>query len=257
MSANSQLEKPLLLLFSEFSIDDFTRLLSSNDDIILRSKPKNLGKNDSAMRHNLSWNIQYEGLELDMHWFEDNLDVESYKQLFCNIGETSFQSGIAISFGSHIRDGSKNAAIISSLFRYIRMLIENSKSIAVAWNISSIISDSEYFVDVINQYEKGGAFPILSTIDFIYDSEGILRTNGLSYFSNQEIHYECRHLNEAESMKRMTRIAHDIAVNGAYSNSMEVDGLDEEERIFITIGADASIAKVRSVFRTASSVILR
>lgn len=257
MSVKSQHEKPLLLLFSEFSIDDLTCLLSANDDIILRSKSNNLVEDQTAISLNASWNIQYEGLELDIHWFEDQLDIDSYKQLFCNIGKTSFQSGIAVSFGSHIRNGSKNTAIVSSLFRYIRLLIENSKSIAVAWNISSIISDSQYFVDVIDQYEKGGAFPILSTIDFIYDSEGILRSSGLSYFSNQEIHYECRHLNEAESMKRMTRIAHDIAVNGAYSNSMEVDGLDEEERIFITIDTDDSIARVRSVFKTASSAVLR
>lgn len=257
MSAKSQHEIPLLLLFSEFSIDDLARLLSSNENIILRSKPQKLSQNDRLIRYNASWNIQFEGLELDMHWFEDCLDIMSYKQLFCNIGETSFQSGIAISFGSHIKNGRKNAAIISSLFRYVRLLIENSKSIAVAWNISSIISDSQYFVDVIDQFEKGGAFPILSTIDFIYDSEGMLRSSGLSYFSNQEIHYECRHLNEAESMKRMTRIAHDIAVNGAYSNSMEVDGLDGDERIFITIDEDVSIAKVRSVFKTASTNILK
>ncbi len=257
MSAKSQYEKPLLLLFSEFSIDDLARLLSTNDEIIVRSQPNNIKENQANLRLNTSWNIQYEGLDLDMHWFEDPLDINSYKQLFCNIDEASFQSGIAISFGSHIRDGNKNAAIISSLFRYIRLLIENSKSIAVAWNISSIISDSQYFVDVINHYEKGGAFPILSTIDFTYDIEGILKSSGLSYFSNQEIHYECRHLNEAESMKRMTRIAHDIAVNGAYSDSMEVDGLDENERIYITVDKDNSIARVRSIFKSASSNILK
>lgn len=249
MNAKSQYEKPLLLLFSEFSIDGLTRLLSMNEDIILRSKPENITENENTESNGVSWNIQYEGLELDMHWFKDHLDIESYKQLFCNIGEASFQSGIAISFGSHIKYGSQNAAIISSLFRYIRLLIMNSNSIAVAWNVSNIISDSDYFVDVVNQYEKGGAFPILPTIDFIYDNEGVMKSEGLSYFSNQEIHYECRHLNEAESMKRMTRIAHDIAVNGAYSNSMEVDGLEENERIFITIDKDNSTASVRSIFK--------
>lgn len=250
MNAKSQHEKPLLLLFSEFSIDGLTRLLSDNEEIVLRSKPKKINENQLDRGHIMSWNIQYEGLELDMYWFKDHLDIESYKQLFCNIGEASFQSGVAISLGSHIKEGHKNAAIISSLFRYIRLLIMNSKSIAVVWNVSNIISDSQYFVDVINHYEKGGAFPILSTIDFIFDDESILKSSGLSYFSNQEIHYDCRHLSEAESMKRVTRIAHDIAVNGAYSNSMEVDGLADNERMFITIGNDRSIVKVRSVFKT-------
>lgn len=250
MNDKTQHEKPLLLLFSESSIDGLTRLLSIHDDIILRSKPKITNENQSAHGSQISWNIQFEGLELDMHWFNDHLEIDTYKQLFCNIGEASFQSGVAISLGSHIKQGNKNAAIVASLFRYIRLLIMNSKSIAVVWNISNIISDSQYFIDVINQYEKGGAFPILPTIDFIFDDESILKSKGLSYFSNQEVHYDCRHLSEAESMRRITRVVHDIAVNGAYSNNMEVDGLDDNERIFITIGDDHSIVKVRSIFKT-------
>ncbi len=259
MNAESQHQKPLLLLlFSEFSIDDVNRLLSTHMDIILRSKLKNTGAKSKNIKEDqrpdysdISWNIQYEGLELEIQWFQGYLNINSYKQLFCNIDEASFQSGIAISFGSHIKDGYKNAAIISSLFRYIRLLIMNSNSIAIVWNINNIISDSQYFVDVVNHYEKGGAFPILSTVDFIYDEEGILKSKGLSYFANQEIHYECRQLHEVDAMKRMMRIAHDVAVNGAYSNSMELDGIEGDERIYITIDKDSRIARVRSVFKLA------
>ena len=249
MNAKSQYEKPLLLLFSEFSIDDVTRLLSTNIDITLRSKSKLTTDSQFEGHFDMSWNIQYEGLELDMHWFKRQIDVSRYKQLFCNIGESSYQSGVTISFGPNIKDGYKSSAIISSLFRYARLLIMNSNCVAIAWNISNIITDSQYFAEVVDHYEKGGAFPILSTINFIYDKNGLLKSEGLSYFSNQEIHYECRHLNEVESMKRMTRIVHDIAVNGAYLKNMEVDGLEDDERIYITIDKEEAIAKVRSVFK--------
>jgi len=146
MNADTQYEKPLLLLFSELSIEGINALLSKNSDIILRYK-KETSKAiyPSPAESSFFWNIQFEGLELEMFWFNDCDEVLSYRQLFCNIGSESFQYGLAISLGNNVKGGRKNSAIMASFFRYIRRLIIFFNPVAIAWTVTKIISDSQYF----------------------------------------------------------------------------------------------------------------
>lgn len=263
MDSAAHYEKPLSLLFSESEVVDFDAILAGHNGIALRRKspgkldPKKTEPRDvqsglapkkyaSDKTPAGSWNIKFEGIEFNITCHEDGENVENYKQIFCNLDFSSLYFAATISLGSHVKDGRKNPAIIASLFRLTRELIAASKPAAVIWNISKIISDPKYFAETVGHYEDGGAFPILSTIDFGYDDD-MVQTFGMSYFSNQEIRYAVGNLQQADAMKRVMRIAHDIAVNGAYHANIEVAGLEANEKIFITPDGDG-IAQARSIF---------
>ena len=247
MNADMHREKPLLLLFSEFNIANFNSLLEGNDDIILRQNNNIMQKHISLSESVASWNIQYEGVELDISLSESFANIHDYKKIFCNVDINELNTWLVISLGTHVRTGMKNSAIMASFFRLARRLVQLLQPEAIAWNITKIISDPDYFVDTIGHYENGGAFPILSTIDFIHESDERICSSGLAYFSEQEICYSAQNLKQADIMKRIMRIVHDIAVNGAYKHDMQLSGLEAEEKILVTV-ENPNLAHVRSIF---------
>lgn len=248
MNHNNIYEKPLFLLFSDVSHDAMDILLKQDKDIFMRRdrQVNNIKAQDSfGFRHN--WNIQFDGLELDIYWIVDNIDISQYKQIFANVGHDEFNIAIAIDLGANVKSGRANAAIMLGFFLFVRKLISHMHPIAVLWNETNILSGTDYFSDTVEGYGKGGAFPILSTVDFIFNNDNILSTHGLSYFSNQELQYDCSSFEQADVMKRAVRIAHDMAVNGAYSKNIEIMGLDVGERILIEADG-GNIAKAHSIF---------
>lgn len=264
MNISAQYEKPLLLLFSDFNISELDALLLDNDEIVLRQKKRSGRTGDGQKRdgqkldkqsrdrsfsvHNHSWNIQFQGLEFDMFWVDDNVDISQHKQIFCNISDSMFSSAIAIDLGVNVRCGRKNAAVMQSFFQFIHFLIPLTQPIAAIWNVSKIITDPSYLLSNFNDYSNGGLFPILPFIDFIIDKADVIRSRGLSYFSDQEILYNIGHLSPIDVIKRMSRMAHDIAVNGDYSHNMIIEGLAKGEQIAISVDADGLIVRAQSIF---------
>lgn len=248
MNADVHYEKPLLLLFSEFGPSSFHAILADNDDIILRQNREITTKKHISSSEDISsWNVQYEGIELDISLNSDYDNIHDYKQIFCNVDVEKLTSALVISLGSHVKNGRRNPAIMASFFRFAQQLVKSLQPEAVAWNITKIISDSSYFAETIDHYENGGAFPILSTIDFIHKDDDRICSRGLTYFSEQEVCYLKKDLDIADIMKRIMRIVHDIAVNGAYANDMQITGLDVDEKILITVN-NPNLAEACSIF---------
>lgn len=249
MNANQQYKKPLLLLFSDLTIDEFLRLLNSLDTIIVRQHKRLSHHNSSSLdKNDHQWKVQFEGLEFNIVWSDHHEDISMCRQIFCNIDTASFQSNLSISMGSHIEGGRKNSAIVAGLFHFVRSLIALFDPVAVIWNNSNLLSDAQYFADSVDVYEKGGAFPILSTIDFQPNDDSSITSRGLSYFADQEIYYDIGELSMIDSMKRIMRITHDIAVNGPYKSSTEVGGIEDGEIVFINVDDDTSMIYAHSVF---------
>lgn len=262
MNSEAHYEKPLSLLFYEFEMTDFNAILSSHNDIIMRQskisykysakdireEDQNVsvtGENDPTEGQIASWNLQFEGVELNISWQKKCKNIHDYNQIFCNIHMAATYSLATISLGSHVKEGRKNPAVIASLFRLARELITAAKPIAVMWNVSQTMTDPNYFADAVDHYANGGPFPILSTINFMFENDKV-HTLGLAYFSNQEICYSGPSLNQSDAMKRVMRIVHDVAANGAYTNNIEVSGLEPNEKIAITLNDD--IVQARSIF---------
>lgn len=249
MNVSLQYEKPLLLLFSDFNIDMLDALLSENNDIVLRKKRQIRQVEDPLLLgYSRSWNIQYHVIELDLFWLEGTINISAHKQIFCNISASMFASAIAVDLGKNVEGGRKNTAIMLSFFKFIRTFISVSKPIGSIWNVSKILTDPQYLSDIIAEYEKGGAFPILPLINFINDQNGAIYSQGLSYFSDQEIIYDAGHLPVFDVITRMTRMVHDIAVNGAYVGGMTFDGMETDEQIILNIDANGSIVQASSRF---------
>jgi len=194
------------------------------------------------------WNIQYQGIEFNLYW-EDNFHyISKYKQLFCNFSTDEIQSGLSISLGKHVKKGYSNPLIMIGVFRLLTHIIKLSLPSYTAWKPAKTISKSDYFDQCANEYIEGGSFPILSTISFFYDGKTAIKTEGLSCFSGQEICFTADNMEQEAMMKRLVRIAHDVAVNGAYQSDMEIEGLECDETIVMKISDSDKIIHATSIF---------
>jgi hypothetical protein len=125
-------------------------------------------------------------------------------------------------------------------------IFAKSLASAVLWKPAELASGPDFFQDSVQNFVAGGAFPSLSLVRFESTSAGLLRTRGLAWFADQEIEFQPTHLAENEAVRRMVRIIHDIAENGAIAEDVETAGLDRGERVYLTLHPEEKLVRVKS-----------
>lgn len=189
---------------------------------------------DIELIGNGQFGLCYSGASFQCYMADFQTEWRDYRAIFCNPDWGSLNSGLAINFGDHVGAGRMSPAVVAHLLELAGHLGEILDAAAVLWNPARILSGFPYFSEAIGQYRAGGAFPVLALVDFTVVASGGLISNGLSWFSGQELVVESDGLSVTELMRRAVRISHDIAVNGPIETAMEIQGLTEYERIKLT-----------------------
>ncbi len=174
-----------------------------------------------------------------------NLEIENLRKIFCK-ALPSTVSGISISLGENLSGAGHIAPVNRALMELGYMIGQDIDAQAIIWSPANQLVGFEYFGEATRQYVDGGPLPILVQVAIKDNEDQSFQTTGLSYFAGQEIFLNTpEEYTQSDSIKRLVRIAHDIATNGRIDNEVETDGLVDGERISFTPDPEKQLIHVK------------
>ncbi len=184
--------------------------------------------------------LQHGSLGYEIGWSEILPDFCGYRTVFFEPQFTNMQTILSLSLGPHLEGGARVAPIAKALLALGAELAITLNADAVVWNPGKLVSEPAFFVESVQSYANGGAFPVLVAVDFEYSNdEHCLHTTGLSWFSGQEITVSGGGLRGQDLTRRGVRLIHDIALNGPIVVRQQVPDLDSKFRIDLVPSNDA------------------
>ncbi len=176
-----------------------------------------------------------------------NLSIADLEHIFCEAPEKRL-AGIGIKPGKDIGAARHSDTVNRALLKLARYVGQSVNARTIVWRPAGLHVGFDYFVGSTDHYISGGPFPVLSQIAISETAKGEFETSGLSYFSGQEIRITSPDGYEPnEVVKRLVRIAHDIATNGKIEKKIETDGFVRGEKLLITPQTDGSMVEVAIV----------
>jgi hypothetical protein len=233
---------PLTLLMRDAAADVSSLLHSLFETDIELSVAHNTLKFGSAT------NIVFKGVSFVVSVGRHNQDLSILKSVFCNIDSKLILSGINISLGEHVAGGERVPAIMQALLGLAQKLGAALNAQGIVWHPANIVSGFSYFSEVVSDYLAGGAFPVLTLVNFKVDRLGIVHSNGLAFFSGQELQVANSAMDQTEIMRRVVRIVHDIAVNGPVTEVVKLDGIEKGEVLELLPLSDCGVLEMKVTF---------
>jgi hypothetical protein len=236
--------KPLMLLFTEDagSIVQQLRTVVANENLVSAYHDEVHARAESL--------LLYDGISYTIDIRAPHSELGRFKNIFGNCNVSAITTVLAIDFGQNVAGGHSVAPVVLRLLKLGALLAKKLHAHSVAWTPGQVMSDAAYFSAAVSDYAAGGVFPALATVDFIFSDSGtLLNTKGLSWFSGQELEMRCRLLDQAEIMRRAVRIVHDVAINGAVTDAIDLPDLERDNILTLrpTIGGKLLKAEIRSI----------
>jgi hypothetical protein len=234
---------PLMLLFGSdrLSLIERCRVELSDNAQGLSGTENEMGYHGTA--------FLFESIQFDVQIVEHCEFASKLSRVFTGFDPGIARSALTIAFGQHVPGGNAIPPIAAVMLRLGALFIDKLQPSAVLWAPANILSDPEYFAEAVSDYGNGGAFPVLPTVDFMFNaSDNMLQTNGLAWFAGQELELHGAHLGKNDVMHRAVRIVHDIATNGPVTKLERVADLDPRN-VMELIPSDSGnrvIAKIHS-----------
>ncbi|ANY20591.1 hypothetical protein A6F68_02089 [Tsuneonella dongtanensis] len=95
---------------------------------------------------------------------------------------------VYIAPGPHISAGAHSMPVVRTMSAIVSALVGSLPGVqAVAWPPASAIVGAEFFTSSVETWIAGGAFPSLGLTAFADDLEGGIISEGLSWFTGQEL----------------------------------------------------------------------
>lgn len=173
-------------------------------------------------------------------------DVGGFKNIFCNVDETLIGSVISIELGNHLAGGEKIPAVVKAMLSAASAIGQATAAFAVMWLPAKTVSGFDYFARVVAEYDHGGVFPVLALVNFKKEDDGTIRSSGLEWLAGQELVVAPSLLSDSELMRRILRVAHDLAVSGAIIDDIELAGIEADERIILSPEMGERTLKMRT-----------
>ena len=177
--------------------------------------------------------ISCRGMQLKLS-IAEHCDIRGFKNIFCNVDEKLIGSVISIQLGSHLESGETVPAVVKGMLTAAVEIGQITAAFAVMWLPANTLSGFDYFARVVAEYNHDGIFPVLALVNFKKASDGFIHSTGLNWLAGQELVVSPSHLSDSELMRRILRVAHDLAVGGSMTSEHELVGLESDEYIILT-----------------------
>jgi hypothetical protein len=175
---------------------------------------------DDSPANGPSWRVIYKTLTFGLEVVNAPIEVAAYDRVFCLDGPSSANSMLSIGLDANLSGGEKTAPIAAALLEIGAYLCQYLTPAMIAWVPGKIVTDPAYFSEAVTDYVNGGAFPALAVVRFVFSpDDAAVRTEGLVWFSGQELELIGNGLTKADLARRAVRLIHDIAVNGPISGA--------------------------------------
>lgn len=98
-------------------------------------------------------------------------------------------SALALQPGPHLAAGSRTLPVVRTMIRVAVMTVSHFPGLrALAWAPARTLIGLDFFISTMTAWLAGGAFPALGLTAFDRDPGGGVRSEGLAFFTGQEIH---------------------------------------------------------------------
>ena len=163
----------------------------------------------------------------------ETCDIRGFKNIFCNVDEALIGSVISIGLGDHLEGGERVPAVVKGMLSASVIIGQMTDAFAAMWLPANTLSGFDYFARVVREYSEGGVFPVLALVNFKKSADDWIRSSGLEWLAGQELVVAPSYLSDSELMRRIVRVAHDLAVGGAMTSANELSGLEDDESIML------------------------
>lgn len=233
-------QSPLYLIFS----CDVAKVIAGIDDFVCDSVGKVASALPSMSRsdHSLVWN----GLQFSLCLAELPELAVNAQPILCSSMPTANSNVFSLNFADHVTGGNRLPEIAQAFLKFAALLVKQLGPDRVIWTPGNLLVDPGYFAEAVNDYAEGGAFPVLATIQLIWSPEKDgLHTEGLEWFSGQEVHCDVVKGSEQIWLRRIVRLVHDIATNGPLTTDETVADLDGHQQVLLTLKDEARVVHAR------------
>jgi hypothetical protein len=244
---------PLLLIFDS-DIDSVERELR-----LLLNECSYFNVDSCSLAGRSGVSVVFEGISLLLTvsaYCDEGLNC---RKIFTNFGLSRAKSIIALSLSQHVSGGQRVPPVARALLAAGAQIAQSLRAKAIFWSPADLLSDVDYFAEVVESYVNGGAFPVLPTVDFSFDEQRhLLATSGLRWFCGQELYIvgDRKRVDQLELMKRAVRLVHDIAVNGPILAEQMIGDIDKHNWITLSPNetADVVTAQIAAILDDVSLI---
>lgn len=142
--------------------------------------------------------------------------------------DTADMGAIGIAPGPHLVGGMRSlvvARVLVTLGCKIAEQLGTAK--AFIWLPSRCITGAAFFCSTVAAWDGGGPFPALGLTAFSATSDGALVSNGLSFFTDQELRLPPEMVEDPAAATRLAmRIVHQLVMHGPLKSSELITGPD-------------------------------
>lgn len=210
---------------------------------VLRDNPEFLLSHAGA--NNIStFDIVYRAVSFQITVNEPLADLSGFKKIFCNLDPAAVGSSIDIGLGEHVSGGERVPTIVQGLLDIGQRLGLLLDPVAVIWHPAKLVSGFDYFSETVSDYLAGGAFPVLALVNFKAEPDGLINSCGLNILSGQELQIVAAGFDQADLMRRVVRVVHDVAVNGPILQAVKLGGIELGEILELEPSPDATLLKM-------------
>lgn len=235
-----QSQSPLYLMldrnWAELA-DDIASLTNTRDDIFLTS---------DGLLNRRDFVLLWQGLGFRLDFGVMPGAAKNAQPIFAAPPADNGLSALAITFTDHLEGGQRVAELAGAYLEFSALLAKLLLAKAIYWAPGNLWVDSAYFTTTVEEYCGGGAFPVLSTVRIFWnDSDTEVATQGLHWFSGQELRCTAAPGDRQNWTRRLVRIVHDIAVNGPVGESQMISDLIPGQSIMLEVSEDGGTVWAR------------
>jgi hypothetical protein len=153
---------------------------------------------------------------------------------------------LALQPGPHIAAGAHSVTVVRTLAGIAAELAPHLPRLAaLGWAPASALIGPDFFASTVSKWLDGGAFPALGLTAFAPDDDGSLRSEGLAWFTGQEIALDpalCDY--RAAAVRLAIRLVNQLVGRGALSAAELIVG-PEGERLLLEPDRADRVVRVR------------
>lgn len=154
--------------------------------------------------------------------------------LFCDLPPPE-NSAIGVAPGDNLADATRIPEVHQRLLLLGKWIGESLNATAAAWMPAWKLASFAWFTNAVDQYLADGRFPLPFHISFSEIYAGQIATQGLRYFTGQEIHLTVPpHYEQDEVSDRVTQIAANIVAHGRIDRSSRSQDVTRGETLIYT-----------------------
>lgn len=153
---------------------------------------------------------------------------------------------LALQPGPHLAPGARTMPVVRTMMGGAAMIVAHLPGLrAVAWPAARTVIGPDFFVSSMTAWLAGGAFPALGLTAFSPVAGGGLRSEGLAFFTGQELQLATELAEDRAAGTRLgVRLVNQLVGQGQVTAAEAIIG-PEGERLTLEPSPDARTVRVR------------